>query len=152
MGRVWLQRSLNLAASVAACLQNVRGWGNKSLGKNRRIGGGRFRGRGRAPYAGYYAGWVNEDQQMKAIRLPAGGVLGVVQREAARDSSVFQDVGLIILFPYDARKPLSASISPGWRLRRRLMCGWGFTWNMLEVMDLSRRAPCSFPSPLHGYL
>lgn len=47
-------------------------------------------GGGRAPYAGYYAGWVNEDQQMKAIRFPARGTVGVVQREAARDNSVFR--------------------------------------------------------------
>lgn len=33
----------------------------------------------------------------------------------------------------------------GLEAEERLMCGWGFTWNMLEVMDLSRRAPCSFP-------
>lgn len=59
----------------------------KASGRTEGFGGGLEWG---PPYSGYYAGWVNEDQQMKAIRLPAGGTVGVVQREAARENSVFR--------------------------------------------------------------
>lgn len=63
-------------SAVCCCMPAKCAWVGKQKPQEEQKDWGGFTWGGRAPHAGYYAGWVNEDQQMKAIRLPAGGILG----------------------------------------------------------------------------
>lgn len=132
-------------SAVCCCMPAKCAWvGKQKPQEEQKDWGGFWSGEGgRAPYAGYYAGWVNEDQQMKAISLLRGPWGPCSARR--RVTIAFSGCGInISLYTRCSEAPFCLDIS-GLEAEERLMCGWGFTWNMLEVMDLSRRAAYSFP-------